>query len=1130
MAGKIVSPLNFASISSFRIPDRLVWPSGWVEHIPFAFWLVEAAQPQYLVELGTHSGCSYMAFCQAVLHSGLATKCFAVDTWRGDEHAGFYGDEVFHEFSRYHDGRYSHFSRLVRSTFDEALVHFQDKSIDLLHIDGLHTYDAVKHDFEAWLPKLSSRAVVLFHDTNVRERGFGVHKLWTELAKDYPSFEFLHGHGLGVLGIGPEPGERISTLFSVAHDPKTSSEIREIYSRLGSNLTDRASLGYLENVMKQRTAENERLRAVLSDRDRLRDEVGRLEHRCKALEGENADLCQQVREREEQIVSLDGSNAALTRQIEHKESEVAEKTARLVYLEREVASGNRRIEGLLSSTSWRVTAPIRWAKRFVPLRRVPRLIAILAQVWRLRRHDMALKPLQHLDVENGGRLQSGSGEARFALETRRRRLPHGWAVVAFEVKDAEQLLRPMLYAWAQPDGDAAVFQLPAVGRGKVEKLIRLPDRVARLRLAPASGPARFSLGSFRIYEIGKAQLLWRALRALWQARADRPKALLQGWLYLRHRGLCAVKERLVRPLTAFDGTDYDAWIALHDSLTEEDMAAMRDHLATLRETPLISVVMPVYNTAPALLRKAIDSVVTQVYPRWELCIADDASSDPEIRKTLQEYAHRDRRIKVVFRPQNGHISAASNSALALAAGDFVALMDHDDELPAHALYMVAVELNAHPNAEIIYSDEDKIDGDGRRYDPYFKPDWNPELFYSQNLVSHLGIYRTSLVRQVGGFRRGFEGSQDYDLALRVSAQTTSDRIRHIPHILYHWRISPGVQTFSTNHLSTAVQAAHRALADHFAQRGDTVQISASGLPCFFRVQRRIPHPPPRVSLIVPTRDRVELLRTCIDGLLHKTSYPNLEIIIVDNESREPATLAYLQSLSIEGRVRILRIEGAFNFSALNNRAVAIAQGEIVGFINNDIQVIVPGWLEEMVSQVVQPGVGAVGAKLYYANDTIQHAGVVLGIGGVAGHSHRRFPRSAPGYFGRLQLVHNVSCVTAACMVMPKRVFEAVGGFDEVNLKVAFNDVDLCLKIREAGYSITWTPYAELYHVESASRGSDLTREKMERFIHEGAHMKDRWGAVLELDPFYNPNLSLDQENFSLASPPRVTKPWRLLRD
>ena len=597
----------------------------------------------------------------------------------------------------------------------------------------------------------------------------------------------------------------------------------------------------------------------------------------------------------------------------------------------------------------------------------------------------------------------------------------------------------------------------------------------------------------------------------------------------RTRAVPGYETDALEPSVATTG-DYNEWVKRYDTVTQEDVKAIRYHLVGLREKPLISLIMPVYNPEPAFLRKAIDSVIAQLYPNWELCIADDASTDPEIRTILEGYARSDRRIKVVYRPQNGHISAASNSALELVRGEFVALMDHDDELSVHALYMLAVELNEHSDADIIYSDEDKIDSDGRRYEPHFKPDWNQELFYSYNMINHLGTYRTCVVRQVGGFREGFEGSQDYDLVLRLLAHTTPARIRHIPHILYHWRLGYGVQTFSTDRLTEAVKSARRALAEYFASRGENVQIIDANPPCFNRVKRPLPDPAPRVSLIVPTRDKVSLLRNCVDGLLHKTRYSNLEIIIVDNNSREPDTLEYLDRLRTEDRVRILRIEEPFNHSAFNNRAAEQADGELIGFLNNDIEVIDPGWLEEMVSQAVQPGVGAVGAKLYYRDDTIQHAGVILGIAERAGHSHRHFPRDHPGYLYRLQVAQNLSCVTAACMIMPQHVFVELGGFDEVNLKASYNDVDLCIRIRQAGYSIIWTPYAELYHLEAASRGYDHEPENVERASREVTYLQQRWGTVLAADPCYSPNLSLIDESFDLAFPPRVVKPWRCLPD
>jgi GT2 family glycosyltransferase len=396
------------------------------------------------------------------------------------------------------------------------------------------------------------------------------------------------------------------------------------------------------------------------------------------------------------------------------------------------------------------------------------------------------------------------------------------------------------------------------------------------------------------------------------------------------------------------------------------------------------------------------------------------------------------------------------------------------------------------------------------------------------MISHLGVYRTELMRRAGGFRLGFEGSQDWDLALRVVELSEPARIRHIPHILYHWRVFRTSGSFSTAHGAKAAEAGRRAVAEHLDRTGQRASV-VTGIAGYNRVRRALPDQAPRVSLIVPTRDRVELLSNCIDGLLNRTDYPDLEILIIDNASVEPATLAFFDSLKNEPRVRILRRDGPFNFSGLNNDAVAEATGSLVGFINNDIEVIEPGWLSELVSHAARPGVGAVGAKLIYADGKIQHAGVILGVLGVAGHTHKGFNRHDYGYFSRLQLCQNLSCVTAACMVMPKDVFERIGGFDANNLAVAFNDVDLCIRIRQAGYQVIWTPYAELYHLESASRGSDLTAENRDRFAAEVKYMLDRWGDVLRNDPYYNPNLSLEATDFSLAGTPRALKPWHAYR-
>ncbi|RYF80577.1 MAG: glycosyltransferase family 2 protein [Comamonadaceae bacterium] len=567
--------------------------------------------------------------------------------------------------------------------------------------------------------------------------------------------------------------------------------------------------------------------------------------------------------------------------------------------------------------------------------------------------------------------------------------------------------------------------------------------------------------------------------------------------------------------------DYAEWVRRYDTLDDAQRAHLREQALALPGRPLISVLMPTYNASVEWLDAAIESVRGQIYPNWQLCIADDASTDEAARERLKAWAERDPRIKVMFRPVNGHISNASNSALELVDGEWVALMDHDDLLSEAALFWVAEALVRHPQARLIYSDEDKLGANDQRCDPYFKPDWNIDLFYSQNFFSHLGVYQTALLREVGGFRVGFEGSQDYDLALRCVERLRSDQVHHIPRVLYHWRVHPQSTASSTDAKPYAQLAGERALNEHWVRKGIQGKIEYIGHG--YRARYDLPSKRPLVSLIIPTRNAVPLVRQCINSILARTSYEDYEIILVDNGSDDPEALAYFQTLAQQPGFQVIRDDREFNYSALNNLAVASAHGEIVGLINNDIEVISADWLSEMVSLVNQPGVGAVGAKLWYPNKTLQHGGVVLGVGGVASHAHKGWHEGHTGYFGRAALIQSFSAVTAACLLITKKNYEAVGGLNERDLKVAFNDVDLCLRLLERGLRNVWTPYAELFHHESATRGDDLAPERRERFASEVQYMLDRWGPLLQNDPAYNRNLTLHADNFELAWPPRAER-------
>ncbi|PYI91215.1 MAG: hypothetical protein DME97_14815 [Verrucomicrobia bacterium] len=568
---------------------------------------------------------------------------------------------------------------------------------------------------------------------------------------------------------------------------------------------------------------------------------------------------------------------------------------------------------------------------------------------------------------------------------------------------------------------------------------------------------------------------------------------------------------------------YQDWIAQFDAPSPATRAALRRELRLLPSHPLISIILPVYNPDLRLLEAAIASIRNQIYECWELCIADDASTDPAVRPFLEKAAAVEPRIKLTFRERNGHISACSNSALALATGDWCALLDQDDAFAEHALALVAREVDRHPDAGLIYSDEDKIDENGVRSNPFFKPDWNPELFLGQNYINHLGCYRADLLREIGGFREGFEGSQDYDLALRCVDRVRPEQVRHIPRILYHWRMVGGSLAAIPDAKPYAKEAARRAIADHCKRNGMPGQV----VPCpenteSHRVIHALPESAPLVTIIIPTRDRPELLKRCVESIRARTEYSPFEIIIVDNGSIEPETVTFFRAIE-QQNVRVIAESGPFNYSRLNNRAAAKACGDILVFLNNDTEIDDPGWLTEMVSHAARTEVGAVGARLWYPDGTLQHGGVVLGLGGVAGHAFPHIPRGHPGYFNRAMLQQNCSAVTGACMAVRKTVFEELEGFDEINLGVTFNDIDFCLRLTQPGYRVVWTPYANLIHHESASRGHQRTRGEQTEFERAVDYMQKIWGAQLMHDPFYNPNLSLNPPGFEIAFPPRWFK-------
>jgi glycosyltransferase involved in cell wall biosynthesis len=538
--------------------------------------------------------------------------------------------------------------------------------------------------------------------------------------------------------------------------------------------------------------------------------------------------------------------------------------------------------------------------------------------------------------------------------------------------------------------------------------------------------------------------------------------------------------------------------------------------------PLISIITPAYNTPPQYLKECIRSVLAQVYTNWELIIADDASTDPESIKILKEFSQLDTRIKVVYRSENGNISAASNSALSLAKGEYIALLDHDDLLAPHALWSVVDRLNKQPLVQIIYSDEDKIDSIGCHSWPYFKPDWAPDLLLGTMYVCHFLVIKHDLMKRLGGFRMGFEGSQDWDLMLRAVELT--EEIAHMPEILYHWRIHEASNAIGPKWNLKGDIVAEQAIREAIHRRNEPGIVTwASGLRGHFLVRYDL-RKEDKISIIIPFRDIGEVVDSCLNSIFAKSTYRNFEIILIDNgsTSKEAVQVIDKWQKSHPNQVRVFRRDEPFNHSTLNNFGVEQAVGEYVLFLNSDTLVISCDWLEGMLEQAQRPSIGAVGVKLLYPDQNIQHAGILLGCMGVAGHSHRNLNTSSAGYFGRLQVASNYSAVTAACLLCRKDLFESVGKFDE-GLPFEFNDVDLCLKFLVKGLKNIYVPNVELYHYESLNVASEQSKERKESIRIATEAMESKWGQYIKNDPYYNPHLSRTAEQFNLST----HKPMRL---
>lgn len=583
--------------------------------------------------------------------------------------------------------------------------------------------------------------------------------------------------------------------------------------------------------------------------------------------------------------------------------------------------------------------------------------------------------------------------------------------------------------------------------------------------------------------------------------------------YLERNGISATAYKIKSKLTHKEGNTYENWRAKYLPSPEELQRQRED---VFEAGPLFSLVVPLYKTKPQYLREMIDSVTAQTYGNWELCMALAASGeeDAALLSILAEYAGRDARIHYQVLPENGGIAENTNAALAMASGDYLVPVDHDDLVPENALYEFASAIRRDDAIDMLYSDEDKVSMDGRHFfEPHFKPDFDLDLLCSVNYICHLLAVRKDVAERAGSYQSAFDGAQDLDFILRCSEQ--AKKIYHVPKILYHWRCHMDSTASNPESKLYAFEAGRRAIEEHYRRLGIPARVENAS---FYGMYRTIYEwkEKPLVSIIIPNKDHAEDLKLCLDSIFEKSDYRNFEVVIVENNSTEPETFACYKELEAgHENVRVVYYEGGFNYSKINNFGAAACRGDYFLLLNNDTEMIDGGCIREMLGYCMREDVGIVGAKLLYADDTIQHAGVILGFGGTAGHAFIGKSRYDTGYFGRILCAQDYSAVTAACMMTKREAFEAVGGMTE-ELAVAFNDVDYCLKVRKHGWLVVYDPYAEMHHYESKSRGYEDSPEKVERFNGEVEILLSRWRDWIEQgDPYYNPNLTLDNSDFSL---------------
>lgn len=966
------------------IPNYLV-ESAWLKHIPFTFWLMKILKPRVIVELGAPLGVSYSVFCQSIEQLQLDSRSFSVDRCANNEDTDYYGEEVFLSVDRLNRAHWHRFSSLLHMSFVEARQYFSDGEIDLLHIDGLYTYEAASKEFLLWKETLSQCGVVLFHNINVCERNSGIGRLWRDLKNDYPHFEFFYGHGLGVLGVGQEFSAPLKSLFAATGCPVQAAKIRNLFAVRGEGIQLRWDFERVELHLQK--LEEEKSISALTIKN-LKEEIKDLK---AVFESATNSLGKNLKQLHNNVSECQIKISEITKELELSPEMKNDVPSNECKEKKYFCKGFREI---IRSNHWEIKKLSQVAKGFIVLKpayinsfRELKIMKVFSKLFtkifdRKNVIQNKIKLIRYLLQRHGGFVSLVQHGAKIICE-------HG--VSGFLVK------------WRSLEGVSSISSL------------QNNDEVFLAK---------------NIFNYQQAE------------------------------------------------------ISHNESLRVIDNFARK---------PLISVIMPVYNTPLQWLRCAIESLQKQYYDNWELCVVDDASPTDAQRKLLWQIAKSDSRVRVKVMSHNVGIASASNAAVAMAQGQYIALLDHDDELTPDAIFRVVEAINQKPDADFLYSDECKISdtSDRELFEFIFKPDWSPEFMFNAMLTGHLTVYRKDLIESVGLFRTDYDFSQDYDLALRASE--AAHCIVHIERVLYLWRAIPGSAARGGKDFARETNVA--ALSDALQRRGIAGDVMA--LPHANYVQVTLPSALPLVSLIIPS-DSADNLRIVLNSIRKETGYVNYEVIVVCNGPLADRLSAEFCDWSL---VYFVKYDKKYNFSDKCNEGALASHGEIVVFYNDDVFPLQRDWIEHLIEYLWVPGVGGVSPKLLHENDTIQYAGMISGTPGLCGTAYNNIPNNSSDKFLTMHnYIRNVSILSGACCALWKNVFLEIGAFDAINTPDGHSDMDLSYKLMEAGYRCVYTPYALLRHIGNHSWAAKPHKYKADIYALK------RWGKFVSKDPYFTTSM------------------------